>query len=115
MEWFVTVLIFFGIIALTAVLFGLWLLFTIVRLIFRGIGALVAPASPTRDRELAGARAKSLPPLIGTGLNTLPGARCVNSRCRGFNPTAARFCRRCGSALPQTLTTPLATKRVAMW
>jgi hypothetical protein len=97
MEWVFTAFIFFGVIAVTALLFGGWVVFTIVRLIVRGVGALVEGPPPQR------ALAQSVP----------QGARCANPKCRMTNPTTAQFCRRCGSAMPQAQR--VAVRRAAMW
>jgi hypothetical protein len=99
MEWVFTAFIFFGVIAVTALLFGGWVVFTIVRLILRGISALFdAPAPPQRTL------AQSAP---------AQGARCGNPKCLTTNPTTAQFCRRCGSAMPQAQR--VAVRRAAMW
>jgi|SRR3954451_17144495 hypothetical protein len=99
MEWVFTAFIFFGVIAVTALLFGGWVIFTIVRLILRGVGALfdVPTANPP-------------PPLTQSAPQ---GARCGNPKCRSNNPATAQFCRRCGSAMPQAQR--VAVRRAAMW
>ena len=100
MEGFVTIFIFLGVIVVTALLFGGWLIFTIVRLLFRAIGALLDAPSP---------RAHSLPPPQSARASV----RCPNSACRNSNPSAAMFCRRCGAALPPAQR--VAVRRAAMW
>jgi hypothetical protein len=98
MEWVFTAFIFFGVIAVTALLFGGWVIFTIVRLILRGLAALFeAPSAPQSITQSAPAQ----------------GARCGNPKCLMTNPTTAQFCRRCGSAMPQAQR--VAVRRAAMW
>ncbi|MGB7161511.1 MAG: hypothetical protein WBD40_25855, partial [Tepidisphaeraceae bacterium] len=83
MEWIVTILIFIAVIAVTALLFGGWLIVTIVRLIGR---LLLAPLL---------AKPEAPPMLMSDAVTT---ARCANDRCRAENPAVASFCRRCGAA-----------------
>jgi hypothetical protein len=89
------VLIFMGVIALTAVIFGGWVIVTLVRVLFRGVGALFAPPS--------------LPPMPGSAR----GVICDNGYCRAVNPGTARFCRRCGRQLPEAQRVQV--RRAAMW
>jgi hypothetical protein len=75
-----TIMLFIGITALASLLFGGWLLVSVVRMLGRGIGFLLGPGR-------------------GTVAEMLPGAvdrRCGNLACRAANPVSARFCRRCG-------------------
>jgi len=61
MEWVFTAFIFFGVIAVTALLFGGWVVFTIVRLILRGISALFdAPAPPTNAGTIGGRAGRAM-------------------------------------------------------
>jgi hypothetical protein len=83
-----TILIFFGVIAMTAVVFCVWIVVTIVRLIFRGIvgaGRVMLP------------NAAKLPPMPAA----TRGIVCQHPDCRATSPAGARFCRRCGRELPQ--------------
>ena len=94
MEGVFTILIFTGVIAVTALIFGVWFIATILRLVFRGIGSLfVPPALPA----MPAAR----------------GAICQNNLCRAGNPGTAQFCRRCGHKLPQVQRVNV--RRAAMW
>ncbi|CAN5447566.1 hypothetical protein BH09PLA1_BH09PLA1_15560 [soil metagenome] len=97
MEWVFAVFIFFAVIAVTALLFGGWVVITLVRFVLRGITAAVSPASLT-------------PPAPHLAQPTI---RCTNDRCRHANPATAQFCRRCGNALPAVHRVPV--RRVAMW
>jgi hypothetical protein len=70
-----TILVFIGVISVTALLFGGWLVMTLVRLVRRVL-------NPPR------------PAVLGMGQPV-----CPNPGCRAPSPTNARFCRRCGSRL----------------
>jgi len=96
-ETIVTILIFVAVIAITAVLFGGWLVLTIVR----ALGRAILP--PKREAE-------ELPMLQTTSAIT---ACCRNDRCRAENPAAASFCRRCGTSMRAVQQVPV--RRVAMW
>lgn len=97
-EWIVTIFIFVAVIAITALLFGGWLIVVIVS----ALGRLLM--LPFR------ARTKS-PRAIIAGEVTPP--RCANERCRAENPPIASFCRRCGSPVRNAQHVPV--RRVAMW
>ncbi|MBC8108268.1 MAG: zinc ribbon domain-containing protein [Anaerolineae bacterium] len=96
MEGIFTVFIFFAVIVITALLFGGWVIISLVRFMLRGITAAVSPAS--------------LPPAPKPSQATI---RCTNDRCRHANPAIAQFCRRCGNALPAVQRVPV--RRAAMW
>jgi hypothetical protein len=97
-EVVITLLIFAVVIVMTALLFGGWLIVSIIRLIFRALGAVFSPTPPMPRR---------------VSVASAPLVTCPNARCRSANPIAARFCRRCGVAIP----TPqhVAARRAAMW
>jgi hypothetical protein len=97
-EIVVTLLLFGVVIVITALVFGAWLIFSVIRLVFRGAGALIGNASPHR-------RVQQL-----TGMSTV---KCPNARCRSANPVVARYCRRCGRALPAPQS--VGVRRAAMW
>src|SRR4051794_3163548 len=96
-EAIVTILIFVAVIAITALLFGGWLVITIVR----ALGRLVFPSATERDE---------LPIMNGTASTA---ARCLNDRCRAENPAVASYCRRCGAPMRAVQHVPV--RRVAMW
>ncbi len=74
-------LLIMGVIAITAVLFGGWLVVTLIKGVAHGIGSLFSGSKPP------------LPPLQ-------PGQlRCGRKECRCVNPAAARYCRRCGAQI----------------
>ena len=84
MEGVFFILVFVGVIAITALLFGVWIIVAIARVFFRIVGTIFAPAT-------------RLPPM--PDVRASQTVRCTNDRCNGQNPAAARFCRRCGTAL----------------
>jgi hypothetical protein len=94
MEWALTILIFMGVIAVTALIFGVWIVATIFRLVFRGVFGLFNP--PTYPQ-----------------MSSAHGVICQNNRCRNANPGTAQFCRRCGQKLPQVQ--HVNVRRAAMW
>ena len=78
----VTILVFLGVIAISAVLFVFWILRLACVLVWR---------------LFAGRRdAAQVIEVQPRDVNA-----CPNPRCRAENPSAARFCRRCGSGMPQ--------------
>jgi len=89
----ITILIFVGVMGVTAALFGGWVIVSIVRLISRAMSGQSANA-PTLQQFGA-------------------GPTCPNDRCRTTNPAGARFCRRCGHALGQPQRASV--RRAAMW
>jgi hypothetical protein len=96
-------------ILITALVFGGWLVVSIIRLIVNAISAIagVQPRPmPARDPRMLGnpAGATHAPPRM---------LACVNPSCRNVNPMAASFCRRCGHRLPQPQR--VAVRRAAMW
>jgi hypothetical protein len=92
------ILIFFAVIVITAVLFGGWLLVSILRFL---IGATVSMLgwhnTSSRSRTV----------------RALMNVRCPRQGCRTSNPSTARYCRRCGGEMPgmQRVT----VQRAAMW
>ena len=77
----IIILVFLAVMVITALVFGGWLIISVLKLIGRGIGALIGPR---------GARELPSPPHT---------VRCVFEKCRAVNPDRARFCRRCGKVL----------------
>jgi hypothetical protein len=109
MEGVGIVFIFIGVTALTALLFGGWVIFAILRLIVRGFVSLVDPAPPAPARPLQRPGTSPVLPVSSDA----QGLRCTHEGCHQMNPTTAHFCRRCGRALP----TPqrVGVRRAAMW
>ena len=79
---FILVLIVLGALVLGTVLFGGWLILKVVSLIGRGLGSMVG--LPTAHRP-----ALASPPTL----------RCPRPKCHAANAPAAKFCRRCGTAM----------------
>jgi hypothetical protein len=73
----VTILLFVGVVGLTTLLFGGWVMMAF----FRGTWRLI-------DRGMN----------RSTGSSSA-GRACINPGCRMLNPPHARFCRRCGTDL----------------
>ena len=90
-EFFIVILVVFGIGVIGVLVFGGWAVVATLRLM---------------GRILFGAGANRNPPPLPNGV------RCANPGCRADNPARARYCRRCGRALhaPQ----PALARRVAM-
>ena len=81
-EAIVTILIFIGVIAVTVLLFGGWLVVALVKGVVRALGG----GPPARPGYSA--------------LATTPDkVRCLRARCHAENPRGGRFCRRCGYSL----------------
>jgi hypothetical protein len=74
------ILIFVAVIAMTAIVFGIWFMVMLLKLAGRGIGALFGLG--VESRQISG-----------------PMLRCPRQRCHAVNPSPARFCRRCGQEL----------------
>ena len=83
MEIAITILIIIGVVLVTALVLGGWLIVATVRLIGRAVGG--AAASPSRPAALPPAGPQRV--------------RCPHPKCRADNPASARFCRRCGKML----------------
>ena len=98
-EWFVTILIFLGVIAVTAVLFGGWLIVSIVRLVVKSI------------TTLAGAETEP------GGTDAARPVRCGNLQCLAGNAAGARFCRRCGTPVRDGAAQPgkVHVRQAAVW
>lgn len=90
-----SILIFIGVMAVTLLVFGIWLAVTIIRGVARGFTHLIGGNQPATL------------PQMGRGI------ACSNPSCRAPNPGTARFCRRCGRELPQAQR--VSVRRAAMW
>ena len=81
-EAVVTILIFIGVIAVTVLLFGGWLVVSLVKAVVRALGG----------GQLAHGGYSAL-------ATTPDKVRCFRARCHAENPRDGRFCRRCGYSL----------------
>ena len=79
-EFVITTLIFFGIISVTAVVFGVWVVGSVVKWAVGGIFGM-----PREGGRLEGKAVRM--------------TRCVTRKCAAPNPVTARLCRRCGQAM----------------
>lgn len=94
---FFTLFLFITITAITAALFGAWVIVTVLRTIWHVLASVVGGSS--KPRTIA--------------LNPISARTCTNLRCKASNPADAHFCRRCGQILPQAQR--VAVRRAAMW
>ena len=89
-------LVLMGVIAVSTVVFAAWVVLSIVRWVFRGVFGILGvghqrpPALPHR---------------------TFGSHRCSRPGCQTINPSAARFCRRCGRELDNQMV----MRRAAVW
>jgi hypothetical protein len=113
MDWLVILFIFFVVTVITAALFCGWAVWAILRFIIRAISGSAShpPALPAGGNNGNGngnnghalAQSASSPGMV----------RCSRSGCLAHNPATARFCRRCGAALPSA--EPVIVRRAAVW
>jgi hypothetical protein len=89
----ITFFVFAAVTVIAAVLFGVWLLVGLLKLLGRGLLLLFLPSLPPQ-------------PL------SAPTFSCPRGGCRALNPSSAHFCRRCGQEL---LKGQLSHRRAAMW
>lgn len=86
MDFFGAIFVAIAVIGVTAVLFGGWILVTVMRGLGQAINLLLGPTSP--PPRLAAPR---------TG-----AVRCPRARCHAENPVGVQYCRRCGRSLQET-------------
>ena len=96
-----SILIFFVVIVFTAVVFFGWIAFSVIRLVFGGVGSLFAPARGPGSRGPINAKRVT---------NTV---QCSLRMCGAINPAEAKFCRRCGRGLPAAQRVQV--RRAAVW
>lgn len=89
-----TIFIFIGVMGVTALLFGGWVVISIIRFISRSFSG-----------------GSTALPMQRMGF----GPTCPNDRCRAANPAGAQFCRRCGQNLGPPQRAAAAVRRAAMW
>jgi hypothetical protein len=97
MSGFLSIIIFFVVIVITAMVFFIWLIVGGVRLVTGLIGSVFAP---NRSPRMMSAR-------------SIPTIRCPTHGCQAINPSDARFCRRCGRGLPGAQRVQV--RRAAVW
>ena len=98
-EVIIAILVFIAVIAITALLFGGWLVVMVCTAVGR---LLMLPfRCPPGNAALVNVDATPAAP------------RCANERCRAENAPVAAYCRRCGSPVRAVQHVPV--RRVAMW
>lgn len=91
------VLAVIGVIVVGTLVFGGWVIVSIVRLLARAVGGGASTSAPPAR----------LPPAMQQRVS------CVYANCRAGNELSARFCRRCGR--PVAGRHGAVVRRVAMW
>ena len=103
-EFLLFVLIFVGIMTVSALVFGGWFLVMLVRGIGTFLGLRQAGPGPIGVRRPSGA----------VQIGPVPNQRtCPYELCRATNDSSARFCRRCGRELGAPLRPQV--RRAAVW
>ena len=109
-EFFLALFIFLGVMAVTALIFGGWIIVNVVR----GVGSLLGLRSSRPQTPLArnyfGAYQ---PPFPGQAQAPNGYVQCAIPGCRHVNPASAKFCRHCGHAFPPPQAA--VARRVAMF
>lgn len=94
-ELIFTILLFVGLTAIAAVIFGGWVIVSLVRFMARLV------MDPFHGYEPAPQPSPA------------PSRRCGRRECQTENPAEARFCRRCGKPLAEARR--VSVRRAAMW
>jgi hypothetical protein len=99
MEILVAILVFVAVLIVAGLIFGGWVIVSVLRLLGRLVGGGRSAGPPAR-----------LPP-------PLRRVQCPHTNCRAANAPSARFCRRCGRAVDEYAARPgpVVVRRVAMW
>lgn len=95
MEYVLIIFLFIVMTMITGMLFVVWCAAAAVKLVVGGVRAIFQSPDPVSM------------PMINRGIV------CPNEHCRALSEENARFCRRCGGALPQPQR--VTARRVAMW
>ena len=101
--WF----LFIGVMAITAVIFGGWVIGRIAQGLGRMLGLI--PPRPTRmpPPQLRGYSVPQSLPSFGLPAGSI---QCRIAGCRHVNPLTAKFCRHCGHAFPQIQSAPASSQ-----
>jgi hypothetical protein len=103
-EFLLFILIFVGIMVVSALVFGGWFLVMLIRGIGAFLGLRQTPPRPIGVRRPSGA----------VQIGPVPDQRtCPYELCRATNDGAARYCRRCGRDLGMPLRPQV--RRAAVW
>src|SRR4051812_36264412 len=92
-----TIFLFIAITGITAVLFGGWVIVSVFRMAGHVFGAVFGASRHFRPIAMRASAMRA----------------CSNPSCKTHNPTDARFCRRCGTHLPEAQR--VSVRRAAMW
>ena len=102
-EVFLALFIFLGVLAVTALIFGGWVIVNVAKGIGSLVGLSVRPAAQGRFNG---------PPPIPAQWAGAEITLCRVPGCCHMNPVSARFCRHCGHAFPPAQ--PVGARRMAM-
>lgn len=108
-EIFVGWFLFIGVMAITAVVFGGWVIGRIARGLGRMLGLIPPPGVRMSPPQIRGYAAPQNVTTMGLNQGSI---QCRIGGCRHINPTSAKFCRHCGHAFPQMQSTPMAREAV---
>jgi hypothetical protein len=109
-EFFLALFIFLGVMAVTALIFGGWIIVNVVRGIGTLLGLRSRPQPPLARNFYAGYQS---PPLPAQSWAPSGYVQCAVPGCRHVNPASAKFCRHCGHAFPPPQAA--VARRVAMF
>ncbi len=98
------ILIFIGVIAITALLFGGWIIYLLARALGAVLGGIL------RLIGVFPARSSGTGPIV----RVVGRVTCDRERCRASNPSDARFCRRCGRMLAGESARRISARRAAV-
>jgi hypothetical protein len=104
-EFFIFVLIFMAIMAISALIFGGWFLTLLIRGVAGFLGLRPNPPQ-LRPNYRRASGATQTGPLVGQ-------RSCQYELCKASNDAGARFCRRCGREL--TRPAHVNVRRAALW
>lgn len=95
-------------IAFGAVVMGVWVVFSVLRLIVRGFVRLLVGGGRRQPLPMPGPALAAQAAASGAA----PLVYCGHGNCKCVNPATARFCRRCGR--PLLAAQRVSARRVAM-
>lgn len=103
-EIFVGWFLFIGVMAITAVVFGGWVIARIARGLGMMLGLIPPRNAPMAARQMHTFSQSPNLPTFGLPQGSI---QCRIGGCRHINPAAAKFCRHCGHAFPQMQSSPM--------
>jgi hypothetical protein len=110
-EFFLALFIFLGVMAVTVLVFGGWIIVSVLR----GVGILLGLRSRRAQPPLTplGHRSPYQAPIPAQSWAASGYVQCAIPGCRHVNPAGAKFCRHCGHAFPPPQAA--VARRVAMF